>query len=218
MIELIKPSYRIESSPVDPCKTLERIGRTCYKSKDRITDGSAEEFCRMILKRGHLSVFEHVSFTVRFIVDRGVSHELVRHRLAAYSQESTRYCSYHGGVAFIVPPWVNIEPGKYDNECPYHVSDTDWSKADQEWFGAMAEAAISYKTLTREGWTPQQARSVLPNSLKTEIVATMNLRQWRHVLELRTAPSAHPQMREVMVPLLEELQSLYPVLFEGIGK
>ncbi len=211
MITLVKPSYRIVHVPDNPYVRLERFGRTCYKSEDKITDDSAERFCRMILERGHLSVFEHLSISVRFVVDRGVTHELVRHRLAAYSQESTRYCDYgKKGMVFVIPPWVKIEPGEYEQ------SSTAWEDQDRAWYLQMAGSAFVYHALLMMGWTPQQARSVLPNSLKTEIVATMNLRQWRHVLGLRTSKAAHPQMREVMIPLLVELKGLYPTLFEGI--
>ena len=135
----------------------------------------------MILKRGHESVLEHASATARFICDRGVTHEIVRHRIASYSQESTRYCDYEGGhVAFVIPPWVDVEPG----ECDFsEIRDI----AGMEWFNHMLDAEQAYKTLREGGWRPEQARSVLPNSLKTEIVMTANLREWRHFFKLRTA-------------------------------
>ena len=147
------------------------------------------------------------------ICDRGVSHEIVRHRIASYSQESTRYCDYSGGhITFIIPPWVEIESGKYSGlSCPGPIS-----AAGNSWFWSMANACITYKHLRKLNWKPEQARSVLPNSLKTEIVITMNLREWRHFFRLRTALAAHPQMREIAIPLLTEFKQLIPVVFDDI--
>lgn len=192
-MKLIKPSYVIEH--LKPRKEvlacLERYGRTCYKSEDRIQEGSAEKFCKMLLGRNHLSVIEHEHMTVRIICDRGVTHELVRHRLASYSQESTRYCNYSGEVVFIVPPW-----------------------GFDEWTMQFLEACErEYQRLLEAGQSPQQARAVLPNCLKTEIVATANLREWMHIFEMRCAKAAHPQMREIMVPLQRDVQGILPELF-----
>jgi len=197
---------------MDMLKRIEVAGRTCYKSEDAIIDDSAKEFVRKVIKRGHHSVIEHESVSVRFVIDRGVSHELVRHRLAAYSQESTRYCDYGGGhIKFIKPLWTNIKPGIYKmheaRACPL---------TDSTWIEAMLQAEWNYQSLRKLQWTPQQARSVLPNSLKTEIVATYNLREWRHVFNLRTAHAAHPQIREVMIPLCQEMRRLIPVVFDDL--
>lgn len=194
---------------------IEKAGRTCYKSEDKITDQSADEFVARIINMGHESVIEHVSISVRFIVDRGVSHELVRHRLASFSQESTRYCDYGKGehVTFIIPPWCkSLEP----RELSRH--DIMWSMrpCEEMWLGAMLNAEETYQGLRKEGWIPQQARSVLPNSLKTEVVMTCNLREWRLVFKQRTSKAAHPQMREVMIPLLGQFQRLLPVVFNDI--
>ncbi|MFA5183310.1 MAG: FAD-dependent thymidylate synthase [Syntrophales bacterium] len=220
-MNLIKPSHEILTE-IDYRETLRRIeaaGRTCYKSEDKITAESAVPFVRRIIKSGHESVIEHESLSVRFICDRGVTHELVRHRLAAFSQESTRYCDYGGKytcpqVTFIIPPWVALPPGEY------HKEDLVFSGigAGIYWAWAMLDAERMYATLRQHEWTPQQARSVLPNSLKTEIVMSANLREWRHVLRLRTSKAAHPQMKEVMLPLLKELWSRLPVFFEDIGE
>jgi len=183
---------------------IEQCGRVCYKSEEKITDDSAENFVRGIIQRGHESVLEHEIFSVRFIVDRGVSHELVRHRLASYSQESTRYCNYSGDrfgneITVIEPCFA--KPG------------TD---ARYSWERACAYAEKTYFNLLERGCTPQEARSVLTNSLKTEVVMTANLREWRHFFRLRTAPDAHPQMREVTIPLLLRLQDLIPVVFDDV--
>ncbi len=200
-MRLVKPSYEIRSLP--SLDSIEDAGRTCYKSEGDDPEG----FCRKIIKREHESVLEHESVSVRFIIDRGVSHELVRHRLCAFSQESTRYCDYGGGhVVFVIPPWVDIEPGEYNSPMA--------GLADSVWFAAMLHLETEYKRLRLMGWPPQQARSVLPNSLKTEIVVTANIREWRHIFKLRTASAAHPQMREVMIPLQEELRKLVPVVFD----
>ena len=213
---LVKPSYEILHVDDSALKLLELAGRTCYKSEGRITDDSAEPFVRRIVHSyKHESVIEHANITVKFIVDRGVTHELVRHRLCAFSQESTRYCNYgkQGHVTFVIPPWVPVEPGEYDLQD--NLRDGRETKT-WVWMEAMVMAENRYLSLLESGWTPQQARSVLPNSLKTEIVTTANFREWRHILKLRTSKAAHPQMREIMDPLLSHLKMLVPVVFEDI--
>ena len=198
-MKIINASYHIET-PIDGAELLKRIekaGRTCYKSEDRITAESAENFVRTLIERGHESVLEHESITVRFVCDRGVSHEIVRHRLASYSQESQRYVRYNGDIEFINPRMSN-------------------AKAYEAWQELCERAEETYRELLSYGVQPQQARAVLPNSTKTEIVMTANLREWRHFLKLRTATAAHPQMRELTVPLLKELQERIPVVFDDI--
>ena len=206
---MVKPSHEILFLSPEPLKIIEAAGRTCYKSEDKITEDSAEKFVSMAVKRGHHSVIEHAFMSVRFICDRGVTHELVRHRLCAYSQESTRYCNYKGGVTFVIPPWTGIETGTYEGIY-------SGNEADRLWMSMMLGAERSYIYLLKEKWSPQQARSVLPNSLKTEIVMTANLREWMHVFKLRTSKAAHPQIRELMIPLLEEVKTLVPVIFDNI--
>ena len=212
-MKLIKPSHEILFISPNPLQIIEAAGRTCYKSEAKITDGSAEKFVTMVIKRGHHSVIEHASMSVRFICDRGVTHEIVRHRLAAYSQESTRYCNYKGGVTFIIPPWCNdikeTEYKYYDQELDEDV----FSIESRIWLNAMLSAEANYKELLKRKWSPQQARSVLPNALKTEIIMTANLREWMHVLKLRTSKTAHPQMRELMIPLLAEVKKEIPIIF-----
>ena len=211
---LVKPSYEILglysdfATKNDPLHLIELAGRTCYKSEDRMDHNSASKFVKMITKLGHNSVIEHSAMTVKFIVDRGVTHELVRHRLIAFSQESTRYCNYKGGVTFVIPPWVDVEPGeyKYTDPLPERNSDTVW-------WQSMLSAEDDYMELLKKGWTPQQARSVLPNSLKTEIVCTTNLREWLHIFSLRCSTKAHPQMQEVMKPLLYNMVTRIPEIF-----
>ncbi len=184
---------------------LERCGRVCYKSEDKITEGSAEKFIGMILKSGHESVLEHEKLTVKFICDRGVTHEIVRHRIASYSQESTRYCNY--------------SKDKFGNELTF-IRPCFWADDSKEyavWKQAMEEIEKTYVKLISLGAKPEEARSILPNSLKTEIVCTMNLREWRHFFRLRTAERAHPQIREISVALLDELKKRIPVIFDDIN-
>lgn len=224
-MKVIKPSYEILSdiSREKILGNIERYGRTCYKSEHLLTEDSASRFVERIVASGHHSVIEHESITVRFICDRGVSHELVRHRLASYSQESTRYCNYSkdmfgNQLTFILPCWFKII---HEGVVDYFDFDMDAMNPicpEHRWISVMLGVEADYKALIESGWSPQQARSILPNSLKTEIVMTCNLRNWMHVLELRTSPRAHPQIREIMIPLLKTLKRELPEIFEGVGK
>lgn len=215
---LIKPSYVIENLDLSKLSLVEKFGRVCYKSEEKMTQDSLIKFLKRIIESGHESVIEHFTFSVRFIIDRGVSHELVRHRLAAFSQESTRYCSYNKSkfgnqITYIIPLWLtDIEPGEYNT-----VELRNYSEATATWLLQMLSIESRYMELTnRFNWTAQQARCILPNSLKTEILVTTNLREWRHIFKMRTPHDAHPQMREVMVPLFQELKSKVPVVFDDI--
>ncbi|MBF0452163.1 MAG: FAD-dependent thymidylate synthase [Candidatus Magnetomorum sp.] len=205
-MKIIAPSYEIMFIP-DITELLQRIelaGRTCYKSEDKITDQSARAFVRRIIASGHLSVIEHIHITIKFIIDRGVSHELVRHRLASYSQESTRYANY--------------SKNKFGNEITV-IRPCFWEESSPEyaqWKQAMADTEKIYLKLIDMGARPEQARSVLPNSLKTEVVMTCNLREMRHILALRCSKAAHPQIREVMQPLLKEMHEKIPVIFDDV--
>ena len=215
-MKLIHPSHEIltKVDGVGILKRIELAGRVCYKSEAKITETSAKDFIARIIKSGHHSVIEHENISVRFVCDRGVTHEIVRHRLAVYSQESTRYCNYKGGVVFIIPSWCkDLEWAEYmyGDEI-----DSTISKPSKIWLASMFSAESDYIDLLKEGWSPQQARSVLPNSLKTEIVMTCNLREWKHVLNLRCSKAAHPQMRELMAPLLVDFKSIIPVIFDDI--
>ena len=221
---LIKPSFKIleimgNCGGMTPLKWIEVAGRTCYKSEDKITKDSSEKFVKMITDRGHESVIEHSAMTVKFICDRGVSHELVRHRLCAFSQESTRYVNYKGGCTFVIPPWCSEIIDVGDHEAPINFSfPTIEEKAALSWLAFMLKCEKQYKKLLDTGWSPQQARSVLPNSTKTEIVVTANLREWKHILTLRTSKAAHPQMREIMLPLLADVKAWIPIIFDKIGE
>ena len=185
-------------------KNIERYGRTCYKSENKISEDSSIIFIKNILESGHESVIEHEKITVKIVCDRGVSHEIVRHRIASYSQESTRYCNYSkekfgNELTFIKPCFWNENKEKY-----------------KVWKTTMAAIENAYLNLLAMGAKPEEARSILPNSLKTEIIVTMNLREWRHFFRLRTSPRAHPQMRQIAVALLREMQFQVPIIFDDI--
>lgn len=190
---------------------VEEAARLCYQSEGPAKAVFNDAFIRSKIDAGHESVIEHSMISVRIICDRGVTHEIVRHRLASYSQESTRYCNYSkgkfGNQITVINPVVGF---KYDL-----TKENNRLKFD-EWIFAMEDAERHYLRMIELGARPQEARSVLPNSTKTEILMTMNFREWRHFFRLRTALAAHPQMQEITKPLLQELQQTFPVIFEDI--
>ena len=220
-MKLIRPSFEIISdyNPLGMLQLIERAGRTCYKSEDRIAPGTATNFVSMVCKRNHESVLEHASISVRFICDRGVSHELVRHRIASFSQESTRYCNYGSnkkGITFIIPPWTELEPTELteDNVHQFYADAYEnLNVNDVRWVKTMLYLEGEYNKSLDDGWKPEQARDLLPNSLKTEIVVTANLREWKHIFKVRVAPAAHPQMCELMEPLQRQLILDLPEIF-----
>ena len=205
-MKIIKPDVEL-ITPIDGnviLKRIEECGRVCYKSEDKITNDSAAKFVQNIIKRGHEAVLEHCSFTLKFICDRGVSHEIVRHRIAAYCQESTRYCNYSkdgfgNEITVIEPCFLNKTDPAYGH-----------------WYNACQKAEEEYFNMLNAGCSPQEARSVLPNSLKTEVVMTADLREWRHFFKLRCSPAAHPQMREVATIALNKVKERTPVIFDDI--
>lgn len=198
--------------------TIERVGRTCYKSEDMITESSAEGFVRGLIKRGHEAMIEHGSVTLCFINDRGVSHEEVRHRIASYGQESTRYCNYSKEKFDGEVTYIDIERGmELDATVSRLPSDVKLAII-REWMQACLDAEEHYMNMLNLGATPQIARSVLNSSTKTEICITMNFREWRHFIRLRNDPTAHPQMREVAQQALDMLHEKYPVFFEEFIK
>ena len=205
-MKIIEPSFEIldKINGMEVLQKIELCGRVCYKSESRITEDSAIKFVRNILNSGHESVLEHEKITVRIVCDRGVSHEIVRHRIASYSQESTRYCNY--------------SKDGFGNELAF-IRPLFWKDNRQQmtnWERSMADMEHDYIQAIQAGATPQEARSVLPNSLKTEIIVTMNLREWRHFFKLRTSSKAHQQMREISIPLLAAFKTLIPVVFDDI--
>lgn len=218
-MKIINASYEIlRPNPLDgiaELKHLELCARTAYKSEDKITeDGeSAKRMIKRLIESGHESTLEHGGMTVKFTVDRGVSHEIVRHRLASYTQESTRYCNYSkdkfGNEITVIDPAPMLEP---DDEFE------DILIGYNTWYDACYDAEKRYFEMLDKGCSPQEARSVLPNSLKTEVIMTANWREWRHFLRLRGASDAHPQIREVARPLLNELHEKIPVLFDDVWR
>jgi len=200
-MKIIKQSHKIltEINGRLILKRIELCGRTCYKSEAGDFE-KTKNFVKNIINRGHESVLEHFNITVKFITDRGVTHELVRHRLASFSQESTRYCNYNDD--------------KFGNELTF--IEPVGMECTEMWEIACADCEFFYNLMSDEGCTPEQSRSVLPNSLKAEIVMTANLREWRHILKLRTSKAAHPQIRDLMIHLLKELQEKIPIIFDDI--
>ena len=208
----------ISEGGIDELKHIEKIGRVCYKSEGNITeDGeSAKKFVKMIIDRGHEAMIEHSSLSVKFTVDRGVSHELVRHRIASFAQESTRYCNYSLDKFDNECNFIDLRNGiELDGKCK-NMSAGDIALIMSEWMSAMEDAERHYLKMLELGATPQIARSVLPNSTKTEITITANYREWRNFFKLRVPATAHPQMREVTMPLLQELKTKLPVIFDDI--
>lgn len=210
-MKIIEPSYTILSdiseNGIKELQFIEQAARTCYKSEDKITDDgeSAKALIKRLISSGHEAMLEHSMLSVRFVVDRGISHEIVRHRLFSFAQESTRYCNY--------------SKGKFGNEVTF-IKPCFWHTDDKRyvWWSQLCDKAEAhYFALLLQGATPQEARTVLPNSLATELVVTGNYREWRHFLKLRTDAAAHPQMREVVIPLLRELQEKIPIIFDDIG-
>lgn len=239
-MKIVPISVKLVHATPFPAHVIETMGRICYQSEPKklceFCDGddigggeicptcggygsspkTAEDFVRMLIKRGHESVLEHASAGFRIVTDRGVTHELVRHRLAAFSQESTRYCDYTGDrfggeLSCIEPPGLleTVQYGRWDGGVP-------WPGSRVSWLEACERSEAAYRRMRDVGTPPEIARSVLPNALKSEIGMTCNAREWRHVLRLRTSPKAHPQMRQVMALVAKELVAWCPVLFEDV--
>ena len=205
-MKIIEPSVEIITliNGEEIIKHLEKVGRVCYKSEDKISDESAKKFISGIVKRGHEAVIEHFNITVKFVTDRGISHEIVRHRIASYAQESTRYCNYSkdkfcNEITVIKPVELKYEDDAY----------LDWRDGCE-----LAEKV--YFAMIDSGCKPQTARSVLPTCTKTEIMVTMNIREWRHFIKLRSSKAAHPDIRILAIDLLKQFKSKIPVLFDDI--
>lgn len=210
-MKIVEPKYEIltdiSEGGIKELQQIERVARICYKSEDKITpDGeSAKKLVGFLVKQGHEAMLEHSQLSVLFTCDRGIANELVRHRIASFAQESTRYCNYSkekfgGELSFIRP---------------YYIDDLSEEACD-----AISDSCLwaekLYLQLIKDGLRPEQARCVLPLCLKTEIVVTANYREWRNIFKLRTPVAAHPQMRELMCPLLLEVQKKIPVVFDDI--
>lgn len=205
-MHIIEPFIVVESdlNGINILKKIEKAGRTAYKSEDRINENSCKLFVKKIIESGHESVIEHESITVRIVCDRGITHEIVRHRIASYTQESTRYCNYSND--------------KFGNELTF-IKPIFWHDNSAEfslWKRTLEVIEHNYMNLVKLGASPQEARSILPNSLKTEIIVTMNLREWRHFLKLRSSKKAHPQMQQIAKMILSTFRKSIPVIFNDI--
>jgi thymidylate synthase (FAD) len=199
-MKLVDQSHEIIKLSDNVLKNIEISGRTCYKSEKKITDKSSAKFVSKLIKNGHDAMLEFGDITVKFITNRGVTHELVRHRLFSFAQESTRYVRYREDIEFIIPVWWSL--------CNFGQK--------KAWKISMREVELNYFSLLTQGWKPEEARDVLPNALKTEIIVKGNIREWRHMLKLRTSLKAHPQMMSLMYGLLTNLKKQVPVLFDDI--
>ena len=215
-MRIIEPSAEIVTFTPSPLEVIERAGRTCYLSEPK---GDPEGFIADKIRKGHESILEHASVTVRFVVNRATSHQTVRHRIASVSQESQRYCNYSkdkfdGQLGFIKSPFDESAEKKPvrgpDGVEVYILNPFD------VWMWHMAFTEWSYSTLLKMGVKPEEAREVLPNATKTEFLFTANMREWRHFFKLRADSHADPRMREVAVPLLYAFWGLWPCLFNDI--
>lgn len=211
-MKIIRPSVQIEYLTPNACEVIEAAARTCYQSHDITDSGSAERLTKTLLKSGHHTPIEFCTMNLRFIIDRGISHELVRHRVASYCQESSRYCNYSKNkfgneLTFIAPWWTTENILNYEANL---LTDAE------EWFiQSCRTAEKDYLRLLTE-IKPQDARGCLPNWLKTEVKMHLNFREARLMLSQRTASGAHPDMRIIMTNLLGQLQRQEPIIFGGL--
>ena len=224
-MKIIEQSHEILYASKYNLELIELAGRTCYKSESKISPDSAKKFAKMLIDKGHHSVIEHTNVTVHFITNRGVTHELVRHRLASYSQESTRYVNYGGKkMEFILPVWADKELihkivnyfNTDDEDIDDIPMDIDGNSPEYAFIDGCDNAETCYNRLLKYGWKAQQAREVLPNALKTEIVVTANVREWRHIFSLRTSKAAHPQIRSLMIACLKDFKASIPIIFDDL--
>jgi thymidylate synthase (FAD) len=226
-IRFIKPSYEIDmlgQTGIEKLKTIESCSRTCYKSEEKTTDDSYNYMIKMLVKNKHEAMLEFVDFRVKLICSRAFSHEIVRMRLSSFAQESQRYVGYGDAIEFIIPSWTNIPEFSFelDNDfctVPFTIKKLtgyEATEAEESWVFGCTASSDRYNELLSLGWRPEQARDVLPNACKTEINIKTNLREWRHIFKLRTHPTAAPQMRELMIPLLAEMKQLIPIVFDDI--
>lgn len=196
---IVEQTAKLLSYTSKPEILLEMAGRTCYKSEEKITAESAPRFVEMICQRNHESVLEHAGATIVFTTDRGITHELVRHRIASYSQESTRYVNYYKkGEIRVVKP-LDMTNEQYDI-----------------WYTAMLAAEDMYNKLMDLGAKPEQARDVLPTCTAADIVVTANFREWKHIIKMRTAKAAHPKIRLLIGKASDLLRGISPTVFTPI--
>lgn len=215
-----------ESQGEGKMQDIEWCGRISHRSEEAQTDISWKRFIEtVVMGHGDWSIVEHATATVDAVVDRGITHEWVRHRLFSFTQESTRFVNYEKKMppAFIYPkPEINCEFCLSGNQpqrligTMIYCHDRDYCKYDANWLHGIEETENAYKKLLNCGWRPQEARSVFPNALASRIVTTGNLRNWRHFFLMRTSAEAHPQMRQVTIPLLAEFKRVFSLLYDDI--
>ena len=231
MITVVSPGFKIMTPLTGLVELVEQAGRVCYKSEDRIAPGTAEQFVNRIVTSGHESVLEHASVTVRIIGSRAMSHQLIRHRIGAVSQESMRYCNYgrQYSLKVICPPSIGLAPSDYTityfevggndgwfvekNGNPWE----DGSTQQLRWLELTNATYKEYLTELEEGAKPEDARFILPNATKTEVVTTFNLRQWRHVFKMRCDSHAQWEIRAIMKGILAEFASAMPCVFNDLA-
>lgn len=206
-MKIIEPNVDI-ITPLDGDSILsfiENCGRTCYRSEDNITADSAKTMIKMLIKNGHESVLEHFNITIKATMDIGAYKDLTRHRHASFSIESTRYCNYSKGK--FGKELTFIKPGNIDENSPLYF----------EWVSLMEEIELTYRSMAELGAKPDQLRMILPHSTAAQVCMTANLREWRHILKLRTAKAAHPSVRQIMLKVLEKFKTNIPIVFDDIN-
>ena len=200
-MKIIEQHFEWIIQPENVLETIEKSARTCYKSEEKISAGSANKFVKNLLEKNHHAMIEiAIDPIIKIITNRGVSHELVRHRLCSFAQESTRYINYKKEIEFIKPVWF----------------DSSSNTQQKLWIESCKNSELIYKDLINCGWKPEQARDILPNSIKTEIVIKANLREWRHIFNLRCSKKAHPQIRDIMCAILHEFGEKIPLIFDDL--
>ena len=231
-IKFIKPSYEFDmlgQTGIEKLKHIEKIARTCYKTEDKITNNSFIKLIKHLVDKKHHAMLEFAQFNMKLIVSRAFTHEIVRHRMSSFAQESQRYVGYGGAIEFIIPPWMDINPFEcegwyetgydeygYKYGCALPYEGLNYNTPEGAWISSNLESARNYNELLKRGWRPEQARDVLPNACKTEINVQTNLREWMHIFDLRAAPAAAPQMREIMISALADIKQLIPIVFDDI--
>lgn len=204
-MKIIEPKIWVEEyDPVKIMKNLERACRTCYRSEGLITDDSYKKLLKNCINRGHESILEHEKITVRMVCDIGVYKDLTRHRFGSFSIESTRYCNYG--------------KDKFDNEIKFIKPCNIEEGTDEyiEWQWCLSQIEESYMKMTELKCTPDQMRMILPHSTAAEVTMTANIREWRHILDLRTKKMTHPSIRQILIPLLLKFKYTMPELFDEI--
>lgn len=213
MTKIIVASYEILEYPEDMLRSIETAARTCYKSESKIKDGSAERLVYHLLNEKHYPMMEFGGWiVVRFISNRGFSHEAVRHRIASFAQESTRWCAYNKDK--FENQITCIDPAQALAMTNLSVEDQAWAKA--EMIESWLRDEETYMRLTQRGVPAEIARDVLPIGLKTELVVGAIVREWMHILKMRTSGRAHPRMRELMRPLLDDFRSRTPIVWDTL--